>query len=550
MSQDMAKDDLTDLLHKIQSNLVDDVDDFNDHISDLKGILNETLGGLPFKFAILLVVFLNFLYTSYDAFFATRITSMITNECYCDPTDRNFYRIVMMVSMIFWISFLFIYGVYSTCGRHRIVCAYHNETKTGLETDKYVSKTHEDLVKLLDVLKRNEKKFQAQLRELVTTKFLDDDHCESIQQHYYSTSLYWKKTDTHSSADPHISKICENGKQDDTGKSNSSQANRDTMQATGLANTIVNCNTNNVLEVDIESVQVNAVQNTVQAGIGSAQGSNGQNNTVQAGHGHGIESPQANNGEDNAVQGDNDIESAQASNGENNTVQAGNGHGIESPQANNGENNTVQAGHGHGIESPQANNGENNAVQPGYNDIESAQASNGENNTERINTKQDDNNTDSEHLSQGRDDLGQVTKINKQSSQTTRRQSNRWYCFMFLKISLIALRFVFRLLIVPLLQLQLFNDYAWYCLLNNIVRNYCETETNKYYIGLDHSLVNYCVYILLLIALLFSFLINWFPKGIPQVVLLYKAGRIMINKKGQFKSQIAYKQLVNEPDTD
>ena len=94
---------------------------------------------------------------------------------------------------------------------------------------------------------------------MVTTKFLDDDHCESIQQHYYSTSLYWKKIDTHSSVDPHISKICENGKQDDTGKSNSSQANRDAMQATRLANTIVNGNTSNVLEVDIESVQDNTV---------------------------------------------------------------------------------------------------------------------------------------------------------------------------------------------------------------------------------------------------------------------------------------------------
>ena len=231
---------------------------------------------------------------------------------------------------------------------------------------------------------------------------------------------------------------------------------------------------------------------------------------------------------------------------------------IGSGQANNGENNTVQAAdNDKDIETAQANNGENNAMQ-GDNDIKSGQASNG------VNNKQDDNNTDSEQIevinpassdselinpSQGNDDLGQVTKVSKQSTEESRK-SKKWYCFMFLKISLIALRFVFRLLIVPLLQLQLFNDYAWYCLLNNIIRNYCETETNKYYIGLDHSLVNYCVYILLLIALLFSFLINWFPKGIPQVVLLYKAGRIMINKKGQFKSQFAYKQLVNEPDTD
>ena len=135
-------------------------------------------------------------------------------------------------------------------------------------------------------------------------------------------------------------------------------------------------------------------------------------------------------------------------------------------------------------------------------------------------------------------DYGPVTK------------SQRWLCFMFLKVTLIGLRFVFRFLIVPLLQLQLFSDYAWYCLLNNVVRNYCQTETSKYYIGLDHSLVNYCVYILLLVALLFSFLINWFPKGIPQVVLLYKAGRIMINKKGKLKSQFDYMTLVNKSDDE
>ena len=51
------KDDLADLLHKVQDNLVDDdVDDLGDQISELKGVLNETLGDLPFKFAILLVV--------------------------------------------------------------------------------------------------------------------------------------------------------------------------------------------------------------------------------------------------------------------------------------------------------------------------------------------------------------------------------------------------------------------------------------------------------------------------------------------------------------
>ena len=188
--------DLAELLHKIQSNLIDDVDDLGDEISELKGILNETLGDLPFKFAIVIVVFLNFLYTSYDAFFAARIgDGMITDECYCHHTDKTFYRTVMLLSTATWFSFLFIYGVLSTCGRKYVVCTRQHEIKA----DKYACKIREDLLELLDVLKKRERKFQAQLRELVTTKFLDDDHCESIRQHYYNTSLYgWKKTGSNS----------------------------------------------------------------------------------------------------------------------------------------------------------------------------------------------------------------------------------------------------------------------------------------------------------------------------------------------------------------
>ena len=123
------------------------------------------------------------------------------------------------------------------------------------------------------------------------------------------------------------------------------------------------------------------------------------------------------------------------------------------------------------------------------------------------------------------------------NSERVKHKSKRLCCIMFLKVTLIAIRYIFRFLIVPLLQLQLFSDYAWYCLLNNVIRNYCETVTNRYFIGLDHSLVIYCVYILLLISLLFSFLISWFPKGIPQVVLLIEPRGIMINTKGKSRSQ-------------
>ena len=166
----------------------------------------------------------------------------------------------------------------------------------------------------------------------------------------------------------------------------------------------------------------------------------------------------------------------------------------------------------------------------------SGQATNGLDSTVEDNTKSEED---------AKSGQGKVTAQN--NNNRGRNQSRRWLCFMFLKVTLIVLRFVFCFLIVPLLQLQLFSDYAWYCLLNNVVRNYCHSETN---IGLDHSLMNYCVYLLLLIALLFSFLINWFPKGILQFVLLYKGRRIMINKKGKLKSQFDYMTLVNESDNE
>ena len=90
----------------------------------------------------------------------------------------------------------------------------------------------------------------------------------------------------------------------------------------------------------------------------------------------------------------------------------------------------------------------------------SGQATNGLDSTVEDNTKSE------EDANSGQ---GEVTAQN--NNNRGRNQSQRWLCFMFLKVTLIVLRFVFCFLIVSLLQLQLFSDYAWYCLLNNVVRN-------------------------------------------------------------------------------
>jgi len=99
---------------------------------------------------------------------------------------------------------------------------------------------------------------------------------------------------------------------------------------------------------------------------------------------------------------------------------------------------------------------------------------------------------------------------------------SRHCCFMLLKLLFIIMRFLFRLVIIPLLQLQWLNNYAWNCIFNNVWRDYCATITNEYFIGLDHSLVIYLMYVFLLLAILFSIIIGWFPEGTPKIILKFK----------------------------
>ena len=94
--------------------------------------------------------------------------------------------------------------------------------------------------------------------------------------------------------------------------------------------------------------------------------------------------------------------------------------------------------------------------------------------------------------------------------------------FMFFKVIFILIRLGFRLAIIPLFQLHWLDDYAWNCIFNNFIREYCGTVRHEYFIGLDHSLVVYVMYILILLAFLFSIIINWFPRGIPKIVLNFE----------------------------
>ena len=57
--------------------------------------------------------------------------------------------------------------------------------------------------------------------------------------------------------------------------------------------------------------------------------------------------------------------------------------------------------------------------------------------------------------------------------------------------------------------------------MDGLARDYCETTADQYFIGLDHSLVLYAVYVMILVTITFSIIITWLPKGTPQLLLHY-----------------------------
>ena len=106
-------------------------------------------------------------------------------------------------------------------------------------------------------------------------------------------------------------------------------------------------------------------------------------------------------------------------------------------------------------------------------------------------------------------------------------------CFMLCKALLITIRFVFRLVIIPLLALHWLNDYAWNCIFNHFTREYCATITNEYFIGLDRSLVVYGMYVFIMLAVLLTIIVERFPKGMPKFILELDSLTIKVEDGGK-----------------
>ena len=79
------------------------------------------------------------------------------------------------------------------------------------------------------------------------------------------------------------------------------------------------------------------------------------------------------------------------------------------------------------------------------------------------------------------------------------------------KLFLIVNQFLSQLLIVPLLQLQWIDQYAWVCVAG-ISRNYCNSDRDIYNLALDQAVVVYMFYASILFAALLSMVIGWLPQ--------------------------------------
>ena len=62
-----------DIAFDIGETFEETLEDVGNEIQELKGILTEALGDVPFKVAVGFIIAFNFLYTSYAAFFGTTL---------------------------------------------------------------------------------------------------------------------------------------------------------------------------------------------------------------------------------------------------------------------------------------------------------------------------------------------------------------------------------------------------------------------------------------------------------------------------------------------
>ena len=80
--------------------------------------------------------------------------------------------------------------------------------------------------------------------------------------------------------------------------------------------------------------------------------------------------------------------------------------------------------------------------------------------------------------------------------------------FFFFYPFLVIVRLLAQVIAVPILILQMLNTYAWICITEDY---HCQNAVTRYQLGLFQAYITFGFYIALLIAILNTTMLRWFP---------------------------------------
>ena len=156
---------------------------------------------------------------------------------------------------------------------------------------------------------------------------------------------------------------------------------------------------------------------------------------------------------------------------------------------------------------------DDNSIQGGMNDDNTRQGMNDDNTRQGMNdgnTRQgmNDDNTrrgnDETDFGNDETDFGKdETDFGKKEAEKVAKQT-----FVFFYSFLVIVRFLAQLVVIPMLILQMLSTYAWICITEDY---HCQSAVTHYQLGLYQAYITFGFYIALLIAILATTMLRWFP---------------------------------------
>ena len=146
---------------------------------------------------------------------------------------------------------------------------------------------------------------------------------------------------------------------------------------------------------------------------------------------------------------------------------------------------------------------DDNSIQ-GMNDDNTRQGMNDGNTRQGMNDDNTRRGNDETDFGNDETDFGKdETDFGKEEAEKVAKQT-----FVFFYSFLVIVRFLAQLVVVPMLILQMLSTYAWICITEDY---HCQSPVTQYQLGLYQAYITFGFYIALLIAILATTMLRWFP---------------------------------------